>query len=633
MNPVQLPAGLSPTCLDFVRAMIPFGLAATLVTTALFLAGYGFTRGWLRSIHADGTMTVIITVAVVLSAWPVVLLWSSLVNARWDSMRTASLLGLCATWGFLNLIRDLRRFRIPDLVAAPNWPWTVAFWAIVAGGTIFRLITTGSFVMLPGSDAYHHTLIVQLMLDQAGIPHNYYPYYNLDTFSYHFGFHSIAALVSWLLGSDPLTSTKITAVLLNAASAATVGLMAERFIGHRRAAVVAATVVAVISVSPYALLRWSRFTQTAGLFIMPAALTALTYSPLRSNRFLASILIAGLGLTHIRVAGYLSVFALILAIMYAIRKQWIALRGLLTSYILALLMVVPWFWYILPVQYGTELFKGKYLAQPGYNDIGRLEEPVIKFITNWPIIVISTFGIVVGFIKSESRVSTALLTVWLAALFGGSLLSARVGFSLWDVKTTLLSLVVPVAVFAAQAFHGTTQSCERTVGKLLWPAMLAVFVGLAAVGTISLPYVIHSALPDVTPTSLRTMEWIKNNTPQRSVFVSDAIEFDWAPGWIVGIGPGYWIPLLTGRASVVPPMIYPLEASNPLVTSDLQLVRRIIKSTPDMPVSRLISDSRVTHVFTTDRSPILPPARLVQDGGLRPVYHQDGMWVFEVLSR
>ena len=49
-----------------------------------------------------------------------------------------------------------------------------------------------------GLDAYHHTLVTALFLDRGGVPHDYAPYAPLASFTYHFGFHAFAAALGWL---------------------------------------------------------------------------------------------------------------------------------------------------------------------------------------------------------------------------------------------------------------------------------------------------------------------------------------------------------------------------------------------------------------------------------------------------
>ena len=66
-----------------------------------------------------------------------------------------------------------------------------------------------------GSDSYHHTLITQLILDKGKIPDNYLPYAPIVSFTYHFGFHSLAAAFSWLSGIPPRLNNSDFGVVLS----------------------------------------------------------------------------------------------------------------------------------------------------------------------------------------------------------------------------------------------------------------------------------------------------------------------------------------------------------------------------------------------------------------------------------
>ena len=63
-----------------------------------------------------------------------------------------------------------------------------------------------------GSDSYHHTLITQLILEQGKAPNNYEPYAPIISFSYHFGFHGLSALLSYISGLSARLIVPITGV-------------------------------------------------------------------------------------------------------------------------------------------------------------------------------------------------------------------------------------------------------------------------------------------------------------------------------------------------------------------------------------------------------------------------------------
>ena len=60
----------------------------------------------------------------------------------------------------------------------------------------FRFASISQLNVLPGIDSYQHTTITKLFVEDGGIPSDYAPWSNLETFSYHFGIHAGAAQVS-----------------------------------------------------------------------------------------------------------------------------------------------------------------------------------------------------------------------------------------------------------------------------------------------------------------------------------------------------------------------------------------------------------------------------------------------------
>ncbi len=133
-----------------------------------------------------------------------------------------------------------------------------------------------------GSDAYHHTLISQLVIDNAGIPNNYLPYAPLGSFTYHYAFHALVAVSYWLggavaFGAGPLTTAKLTLMVgqvLSAFAPLVAYLLARHFTGSTKVGLVAALIPAVIEIFPTYYINWGRDTQMVGLLGLPLVMIA-----------------------------------------------------------------------------------------------------------------------------------------------------------------------------------------------------------------------------------------------------------------------------------------------------------------------------------------------------------------------
>jgi len=114
----------------------------------------------------------------------------------------------------------------------------------------------------------------------------------------------------------------------------------------------------------------------------------------------------------------------------------------------------------------------------------------------------------------------------------------------------------------------------------------------------------------------------------------NCIQFDWSPGWIVGIDAGYWIPLLARRATTLPPMTYPLEWGDPSrLPVGLAVTRGLLLGRGEgaVPISEVLSEYDVTHVFTSREHHLVDLGMLSRDTGLKEVYRYGRGQILEVM--
>src|SRR5689334_22021853 len=72
----------------------------------------------------------------------------------------------------------------------------------------------------PGVDTAQHTVITQLLIEHGGLFSSWAPYADAETFTYHFGFHSVAAMFAWLSGLDAVRAVLVTTRVFQAVAAA-----------------------------------------------------------------------------------------------------------------------------------------------------------------------------------------------------------------------------------------------------------------------------------------------------------------------------------------------------------------------------------------------------------------------------
>jgi hypothetical protein len=136
-----------------------------------------------------------------------VVIWLSLAGIRSGLWTPWIITGAAAAW----LVYAFRRTR----------RHVFQTWAPAAALAAFALVvfwqraqlTQGLWVPA-GVDSAHHTLIARLIVEHGGMFTSWEPYESASTFTYHAGFHVVAALLSWMSGADPVLSVMVMSRLL-----------------------------------------------------------------------------------------------------------------------------------------------------------------------------------------------------------------------------------------------------------------------------------------------------------------------------------------------------------------------------------------------------------------------------------
>src|SRR5579859_685764 len=196
-DPLLVAAGLAQQALTWLSWLLAAGLLFVLPGWALLV--------WLWP--APDTLTwgehLGLAIGLSLAIYPILFLATSLVGLSLGWLMAvlpvgAGMLALAA-W----VARRWRRGRLP--LAAPYQGRSdrladLAFVG-VAGLIFFTRFWAARSVLAPlWGDSYQHTLITQLLIDHGGLFNSWSPYADLQTFTYHFGFHAAAAVFHWLTG-------------------------------------------------------------------------------------------------------------------------------------------------------------------------------------------------------------------------------------------------------------------------------------------------------------------------------------------------------------------------------------------------------------------------------------------------
>jgi hypothetical protein len=293
-----------------------------------------------------------IVLALSVSFWPLLVLWSTTIGLR--------LTPAIAWWVCVALLAAAyagwrRRGPLPRPATPPAERGAgLALAAIVSLVLLTRLLEMRALVAPVWVDAVHHTTIAQLMAAQGALPDYQPPSFLVSQFYYHFGFHADAAALIWLGSADAPRAVLVMGQMLNVGSVLALYGLAAAWARRRWAGVAAVAVAGLLAYMPAYYISWARYTQMAGLLLL-APLCLVTGELLRPGRrppelhALVGLLLAGLAMVHYRVLAFYLTFWL----CYPAIELWRAPRGTAWRQVwrvgagvalAALVLTAPWIW-------------------------------------------------------------------------------------------------------------------------------------------------------------------------------------------------------------------------------------------------------------------------------------------------
>lgn len=217
-----------------------------------------------------------LALAASLAFWPLLFLWTGALGLSlrgWPLRLIVAGLSLALAFVATRQARRRRRGRwawertLPPIgrLGAPH----IALACVLLCAFVTRALQV-RYLMVPAwVDSVHHALITRLMMEQGAAPTSLRPYLALDGFHYHFGLHANAAMLGWLAGLAPEQAVLWMGQLLNALASLSVYTLATGWTRRPWAGVAAALVPAALAYMPAYYTSWGRYTQLAGLVLLP----------------------------------------------------------------------------------------------------------------------------------------------------------------------------------------------------------------------------------------------------------------------------------------------------------------------------------------------------------------------------
>jgi hypothetical protein len=611
------------------------GLVLLLTLPGLVLALYG-----LHDQAYDLGTWLALVLALSMAAWPLLLLWASVLRLFLTGDRiwavVAALLGL-ALYRTLRLSRAKRPLLLIERdQEGSGWLPQVALLAILCVTLATRLLQVRELVVPAWVDSMHHTVITQLIADAGGIPASYEPYMPVQDFHYHFGFHALAAMLMRLSGLPAHRAVLLLGQVLNAAGVLAAYLLGRWLSGRAWGGVVAALVAGALSSFPAYYVSWGRYTQLAGLLVLPAtcflAAELLRHRRSRGLWVCATWLAAGLLLTHYRVLLFYLLFwpPYLGLLLWRERGAWAAWGALLgTSLLLAgvaLWASAPWVArMVVRILPQVEGVYGGWASPEGYNDFpGNLVD------LGWgrALVYVSGAGALWGLLRRRGEV--IFLAAWTGLWFLAANLhllglhdiwllhNPAVVISLWLPESALCGwLVVDLLAWLGRGLEHLSARVrwQETMAALLLVATLA----LAGWGSWRMVDVLNPTTVLVSEDDLRAMAWAAENTPTDALFLINSRV--WQGDLRVGSDGGWWLPLLADRRTTLPCVLY-YQGPPEYVDSVRELARSVEEaaSLDDPALIERLQSAGVSHVFVGARGGRLMPEDLDASPHYRLLY-------------
>jgi hypothetical protein len=473
-----------------------------------------------------------------------------------------------------------------------------------------RLYVVRSLAVPLWGDGYQHTMMAQLIADHKGLFDSWAPYAPLTTFTYHFGFHANVASFHWLSGDTVIHATIWVGQMMNALAALCLYPLAIKVSGGKRWAGVGAVLVAgLLLPMPMYYVNWGRYTQLTGQVILVVAVYvtwAYLEAPRRARHVIPVwIAVAGLAVTHYRVLAFYVVFVLAYLVWSWRAETWRHTLGRMAwAGLGAFVLFIPWLVRVLPShmvrvlvhQVSTAATKVSALDVQ-YNSIGDIK----LFMAPWAwLLLAASLGL--GLWRRQRGV--LLIALWwfvLLVITNPSWVSLP-GTGAISNFALFIALYIPAALLIGNTLGWLMDFAKGRVG---WRALGVVcVVALGVLGarqrTDDVHVLAHSL---VTHPDLEAMAWIRENTPEDARFLVNSFPA-YGNTLVAGSDAGWWMPLLGGRGSSLPPLNYGSEqgTSPDLVHSVNELTLRLQKMDLDDPETvHMLCERGLSHVYIGQR--------------------------------
>jgi hypothetical protein len=530
----------------------------------------------------------------------------------------------------------LKRFSTPEF---RNTLTNGILMAIFGFALVLRFAMVRDLAAPAWVDSIHHGVITRLILENGGLVESFYPFIPPGAEHYHFGFHSNLAALVWLTNLEIHTGMQFFGQVLNAFIVFPIYLLAKKLTGSRPAGLTAALVVTAFILMPAYYASWGRYTHLTGLLVLPAAFISITKLLEAKNLKevpkkdwgLAAIILAGLFLIHYRVAAFLILLLLAFLLIEVQPKKWMnSIARLLLLGLIMFGILLPWF----PKAFAELLLPTGLRTGSGQYELSGIPWNFLEPAWGELALVLAGVGLLLGLLSLKRFPFTVVLWSGFMYLLANLRVFSLPGAGFVNPVAMEITLFMPIAILAGFAIGGILHWYDYFVPEN-WHILPRII--LLPLGIWFSLFGAQRLLPTLNPITFLArevdfpaIEWIDEYLPGGEPILINAAP--WGYGVYMGYDGGYWISALTNHPTIPPPVLYGM--GDPIKVQEINQAAEDSRNAGENPEALwdLLQTEQVRYVYTGGRGGAISPQALSQSNLFQVRFHENGTWVFEIIS-
>lgn len=515
--------------------------------------------------------------------------------------------------------------------------WLIATGLVLLLVISFRFYQAKDLVFPAWVDSVHHVFITQKIIDYGGLPETLAPELDVPLF-YHYGFHLIAALFSWISRLEPVQAVLWFGQVINALVVLGIYRLSKALWHRKLPAIFAALLVGLAFQMPAYYLTWGRYTLLTGLLVMLPAM-AIAYELVmngfsRERGLRLLVLTAGLALVHYLALFYFGLFLLSLAIERAVtwlrqpdaQERQLIFQRLWQMAVAAaggIIVALAWLLRMLNAQSSQVNVQ---VVLPSAENLGSYQ--YILYLLGPTHNYFLMGAAVLGLILIWWQKNTRGLALWTSLMV---ILSFPWGIRFGPFRPDHMAIVlfIPASLLLSYAWVTGCQWLQSHVHKYVGLALLVGgAVGLLAWGAWQTRNVTNAVTILADQADWTALEWIDDNLPQDARFLTNTTI--WQYQMYRGVDGGYWILPKTRRFAIALPGLYAYGSSEQRAQWENWMERAALVHACDDGFWSLVKDAQLSYVYLHSGKGTLQPAAMIDCPNVEAIFERNGVWIYQI---